>query len=83
MNEEKIINKKTLVPIGVAIGLLVGAVGIGSWVAKVDSAIDANKIDVAENKIKIDELVDDNVLLKDSIARLETKIDYLIVQVEK
>lgn len=76
--ETKILSKKTLLPIGVVTGLLIGAVGVGSWVASVDSAIEANMLSSAENKVHIQNILDDVKGYDDRLARVETKIDLLL-----
>lgn len=77
-NEIKYITKKTLLPIGVVVGLLIGAVGVGSWVAGVNNGIEQNKLKITENKIFIEGIADDVKGYDERMARVETKIDLLL-----
>lgn len=78
INDARVINARTLVPIGVYASTIGIVIGGAFWLFNIHASAQEALTTSLSNEERISALAEDNVDVVDRMARIETKIDFLI-----
>ena len=68
---------------GVAISLVITALGGVVWLTKLHGMASANRETIKVNSRRIESIEQNGSLMADRMARIETKLDYIIESIKK